>query len=566
MNKNIRNYLENCEIQKRVLSGGNLGFFECNILKKEMLFSQKVEEIVGYKLNGINDMYEFIKCIAYKEDAVLALKDLYDHINGNLTSYQSTFRIRTESGEIRWVLLKGKIFKDDTDKYNLLSGVMTDITDNKILEGCDSLTKIPNRAFFVEKLNNLIKINKAKNKKGALIHIDIDDFKAVNDNFGHYFGDMILKLFSQLIADLLGEYGEVARLGGDEFAILIYEFDDIKKVEKICKRIHKCIKEPFEIMGNQIYINVSLGVAIFPDDSSDVNELLKFCDFAMYKSKHNGKNTGTFFHKKLSEAYFRKLLIESELKNSIKNNELDIFYQPQINALNNKIIGCEALIRWNNNKLGNVSPNEFIPIAEKNGYIMEIGDWVLDKALKMASMWKQKGYNFNTISVNISPIQIKRDGFKDNILNTCKKYSINPSSLEIEITEGILMKISNEKIEELNELIKSGVNIAIDDFGTGYSSLNYLIALPINTVKIDKLFIDNIKNDKNIAVIKSIVQLSKALKYKIITEGVETKEQIDLLVALECTIIQGYYLSKPLSRSEFENFLKNQSEIVKIRC
>ncbi|WP_291702749.1 GGDEF and EAL domain-containing protein [Clostridium sp.] len=551
--------IENCEIYKRVLSGGDFGFFEWNTYENKLLISKKIEEIVGYKFDGIKDMYEFINVIAYEEDVILAKKHLCDYINGVLTSYGSTFRIRTQNGDIRWVFIKGKIFKDKIENYNLISGVMVDVTEDKVFEGCDRLTKIPNRAFFVEKLNNLIKINKVQNKKGALIHIDIDNFKTLNDNFSHHFADMILKLFSQLITNLLGKYGEVARLGGDEFIIFIYEFDDIEEIEKICSKIQERIKEPFEIMEKQIYITASLGVAVFPDDSLDINELLKFCDFAMYKSKLNGKNICTFFDKQISEAYFRKLLIESELKNSIKNNELYIFYQPQINALDNKVMGIEALLRWNNDKLGNVSPAEFIPIAENIGYITQIGNWVLDKSLEMARIWKNKGYELNTISVNISSTQIKRSDFKDTVINTCLKYDIQPSFLEIEITEATL--VCKDSIKVLNELIDSGVNLAIDDFGTGYSSLNYLTLLPVNTLKIDKSFIDNIQSENNQAVIKSIVYLSKSLKYKIITEGVETKEQVDLLFNLGCNIIQGYYFSKPIAEKEIENLLKNQSKI-----
>lgn len=548
--------IETDKMYKRALNGGNFGIFEWNINKNEMFISEKIHEITGYELNYIKNMAEFINIIVYEEDKTVAIKDLNNYINGFLPLYRSTFRIRAQNGDIRWMFLKGKIFKDKIENYNLFTGVMVDVTEDKVFEGCDSLTKIPNRVFFFEKLNDLIKMNKTHNKRGALIYIDIDNFKTLNDNLGHDFGDISLKLFAQLLTNLICGYGELARLGGDEFVILIYEFNDIKEIEEICNKIHECIRAPFQVMDNSIYMTVSLGVAVFPDDSSDIHELLKFCDFAMYKSKLKGRNMCTFFDKQLSETYFRKLLIESELKKSISNNELHIVYQPQINAVNNKIIGIEALIRWNNNKLGNVSPNEFIPIAENIGYITQIGDWILDEALKMASMLKNKGYNFNTISVNISPIQIKTSNFKDNILNTCAKYKINPSVLEIEITEGTLMEICKDKIEELKQLIKCGVNIALDDFGTGYSSLNYLITLPVNTLKIDKSFIDNIKNENNQAVIKSIVHLSKSLKYKIITEGVETKEQKDVLAELGCNIIQGYYFSKPLTEKEIEKLLK----------
>lgn len=548
----------------RILNAGNLGIWEWNINQNEIFISKEIKEMTGYKFDYIKDIVEFINTMVYEKDKMLALKDLNDYINGPLSFYQSTFRIRTEIGEIRWVLFKGKIIKDEIRNCNFFSGVMLDVTENKILEGCDNLTKVPNRAFFFEKLNNSIKMAKVHDKKGAIIYIDIDNLKILNDNLGHYFGDTILRLFSQSTSALVGRYGELARLGGDEFAILIYEFNDIKEIEKICNKIHDSIKKPFEILDNEIYITVSLGVTVFPDDSSDMNELLKFCDFAMYKSKHKGKNTSTFFDKQISEDYFRKIAIECELKNSIINNELHIFYQPQIDALSNEVIGVEALLRWNNNKLGNVSPSEFIPIAEKTGYIIQMGNWVLDKVLKTAYMWKEKGYKFNKIAVNVSPIQIKRNDFKDNLLNTCKKYNVPPSLLEIEITEGTLMEISKDKIEVLNQLIEIGMNIAIDDFGTGYSSLNYLITLPVNTLKIDKVFIDNIKSDKNKAVIKSIVHLSKFLKYKIITEGVETKEQMSLLIALGCNIIQGYYFSKPLPEFEIENLLKSQDEILEI--
>lgn len=556
--------IKNNRMYKRALNGGNFGIFEWNINKNEMFISEKVKEITGYKYSYIKNIAEFINTIAYKEDKLLAMKDLTDYINGSLQFYQSTFRIKSENEGIRWIILKGKIFKDKTEGCSLLSGVIAGVTENKILQGCDSLTEMPNRAFFFEKLNNSIRMTKIHNKKGALIYIDIDNFKTVNDTLGHHLGDMILIEFSQSIITLLGKNGELARLGGDEFVILIHKFNDVKEIEEICNKILRFIEKPLEIIDNQVYITASLGVTIFPDDSSDMDELLKFCDFAMYKSKHKGRNRCTFFDKQISEAYFRKILIECELKNSINNNELCIFYQPQIDALSNEVIGFEALLRWKNSKLGNVSPAEFIPIAENTGYIIQIGNWVLEEALKMASIWKEKGYKFNTISVNISPIQIKRSDFKDNILNACGKYNILPSLLEIEITEGTLMEIGKDKIEVLNELIQRGINIAIDDFGTGYSSLNYLITLPVNTLKMDKSFVKNIENDKNKAVIKSIVDLSQCLKYKIIAEGVETKEQIDLLTGLECNIIQGYYFSKPLPENEIENLFKNQSEIREI--
>jgi len=424
----------------------------------------------------------------------------------------------------------------------------------------DVLTGLTNSVYFFEKLNDKLEKTKLDNKKGAVIYIDIDNYKAINDNWGYCLGDQILQLFARVINNCIGKYAELTRLNGDEFVILVDEFDNIIEVEKICNNIYENLKKPFKLAQDKIYITVSMGISIFPDNSIDAEELLRFCDFAMYKSKHDGKGTYTIFNNKSLDVYYREVLIKSELKNAINKRELDIFYQPQINALNNKIIGMEALIRWNNDKLGSVSPTEFIPIAENTGDIVNIGEWIVDKVLKQTSIWKKKNYKFNTISLNISPIQMKKIDFKNKLLNSCAKYKIPPHLLEIEITEGTLIDVCEEKIELLNELIDSGINIAIDDFGTGYSSLSYLINIPINTLKIDKTFIDNIENYKNKVLIKSIVDLSKDLKYKIITEGVETKKQKNILTDLGCNIIQGFYFSKPLAKDKMENLLKSNSK------
>lgn len=544
-------------IHTYALNMGNFGVCKWNINKRKMFISEK---ITGYESKSIKSLTEFINSVAYEKDKMIAIQDLYDYINGFSAFYQSSFRIKTKYGKIKWVLFTGKIFEDETENSTILWTLMYDITNVKLYERCDGLTGLSNRKFFLIKLYNSVKMSLTHKKKGALIYIDIDNFKSINRNFGYHVGDCILKAFAQSITTLLGEHGELFRIEGDEFVILIYEFKDIKEIEEVCYKIREYLKEPFEIMDNEIFIGISLGVAVFPDDSSDPDELLKFCNLAMYKSKRKGKSVCTFFDRQKSQSYFRKILIESELKNSIINNELDVFYQPQIDVLSNEVIGVEALLRWNNSKLGNVSPTEFIPMAEDNGYIVQIGNWVLNRVISTACMWKEKGYKFNVISVNVSPVQLKTSNFKKNILDICAKYNVAPSLLEIEITERTLVEIDGDKLELLNELMENGVSIAIDDFGTGYSSLNYLVNLPVNTIKIDKSFVSNIHNDKNKAVISSIVNLSKYLKYKVITEGVETREQVDVLISLGCSLIQGYYFSKPLQENQIEDLLKHENK------
>lgn len=534
-------------------------FWKLNITTGEIFFSEKAKEMTGYRLNHIKSLSEFINAVACEKDKAAAMEDLLNYTKGISPVYQSVFRVESKNREIKWFLLNGKISRDPLVCCDLFSGVILDVTQNEFLKKHDNLTKLPNREFFYERLKNSIKRAKACNRKGAVIDIDINSFKTLNNNFGHNSGDIILKLLSQFLTTLLGKYDELARIGDDEFIILIHDFTDITELTEICNKIFEYLKTPVTIMDAEIYITVSVGIAIFPEDSSNADELLKLCSYAIYNSRQNGKNQYTFFDRGAAEIYFRKILIECEIKNAILNDEIYVFYQPQVDAISKKVTGIEALLRWNNNKLGNVSPAEFIPIAEKCGCITEIGNWVLDRVLKTASLWKEKGYKFDNISINISSIQIKENNFKDNLLNTCSKYNISPSLIEIEITEGTLVEICEEKIEMFHELMSAGIHIAIDDFGKGYSSFNYLVALPVNTLKIDKSFTDNIENDRYRFVVKNILDLSKSLKYKVITEGVETEEQLNLITELGCNIIQGYYFSKPIPENEIENLLKEQS-------
>jgi diguanylate cyclase (GGDEF)-like protein/PAS domain S-box-containing protein len=564
MGKNINNEMLTYEQCKEALNVNDIAIWQYNIKENNMVASEKWKNITGYNINEFENLMQFIEKTAIDEDKVSGLNDLNFCMEGKTSFYRSEYRIITKTKAIKWVLFKGKILKDCKGGFKYLAGLVSDITEEKYKETaiadimyCDSLTGLPNRDSFLIVFKNIIQKTISTHKKGALIFIDLDNFKAINDTLGHHYGDLLLKVFSQLLNICVKDYGKLFRLGGDEFIIIIDKFNSIDNLKELCSNILNDCKKPFELNEKQVYVTTSMGISIFPKDSSDINNLLKFADLAMYQSKSKGKNTYTFFEESISKAYSRKIIIEQELKNSIKNNELFIVYQPQINASENKIIGLEALLRWHNKKLGFVSPVEFIPIAEKTGIILDIGDWVLDKVCKKINEFKQKKYDLKNISVNISPIQIKEPDFKNKIIKVCEKNGIPLNLLEIEITEETLMKIDSKKIVDWNELINKGINISIDDFGTGYSSLNYLTVLPVNTLKIDKSFIDNILNEKNRIVIECILNLSKSLKYKVIAEGVETKEQLDLLMELRCNIIQGYYFSKPVSEDEVELMFKN---------
>ena len=550
--------LEHESIYKHVYDIGDIGIFKWNMDKNELVIHEK---ITGYQLNSLKNMAEYIKAVAYEKDQMLALHNLNDYIKGKKLLYQSTFRVKTKDGQIKWVLFKGELFKHKKKNDRALSMFMFDVTGNKMYEGHDNLTNLINKRLLEEKLDALIKTNKDKNKNGALIYIDIKNFRALNSKYGFYFGNMVLKRFSQSISNLLENHSELARINGDKFVIVVHKFDTIKALENLCDKIIDSLNNPFEIADKKIYISVSIGLTMFPNDSSDVNELITLSELAVYKSKHNVENTYTFFDRQMYQSYVRENLIKSELKNAIENNELYICYQPQFNSVSQELLGIEALLRWKNNKLGDVSPAEFIPIAEDNGYIEQIGNWVLENALKTACFWKTKGYKFKTIAVNVSPIQLKSNNFKEKLLKIYETYNIPYEMLELELTEGTLLEMTKETVALLYDLKNSGINIAIDDFGTGYSNMCYLLHLPINTIKIDKALIDNVTNEKNKALIRAIIVLFQQLDYKIVAEGAETKEQVEILTSLGCNLIQSYYFSKPLPKKEFELFLKNQKEI-----
>lgn len=564
MKKGNLGYIENFEMYRQAIEEANIAVWEW-MLKENIFFaSAALKKITQYDTSDYNSLLNFIENMAIYEDIESAINDLNFFMEGKVPFYRSEFRIITKENKLKWILFKGNMIKGENGEVRSLFGIVSDITEEKdsqriSTEGLyyDSTTKLPNRDLFLMDFKNVLDKTIHFNQEGAIMFVDLDNFKSINDTLGHDYGDLVLKVFSQLLNICVKNYGDLYRLGGDEFIVLIEKLDSIEKLKEICNMILNYCKKPFELNEKQLYMTTSIGISIFPRDSYASNDLLKFADLAMYESKARGKNTYTFFEQALSESYTRRILIENELKEAIKRNELYIVYQPQIDALENRIVGFEALLRWNNKKLGFVSPAEFIPIAERTGIILDIGDWVVNKVCKKIREFKEKKYKFNNAAINVSPIQIKETNFKDRIISVCKENRISLSLLEIEITERVLIESNDEKIADLNELIKKGINISIDDFGTGYSSLSYLTVLPINTLKIDKSFIDNIRDEKNRAVIECILNLSKSLKYKVIAEGVEIEEQLEILMNLGCNIIQGYYFSKPVGEDELEEMLKN---------
>jgi predicted signal transduction protein with EAL and GGDEF domain len=351
----------------------------------------------------------------------------------------------------------------------------------------------------------------------------------------------------------------VARMSGDEFIIIVPDIKNKEYLRNIIELINESFQNPFEVLDVQTYVTVSMGISVFQGKNSETNQILRNADIVLHEAKMQGKNNFVLYEDKLEYAINRKKMIENKLQKALENDEFEIYYQPQVDTNYHKIRGIEALLRWKSPELGSVPPSEFISIAEESGLINKIGEWVLKKACMQARKWKEKEYSFDTISVNISPKQVKNGCFFDLIQAALLESGLDPKYLEIEITEGTLIKSIEERSKLLERLINQGIRVSIDDFGKGYSSLNYLTILPINTLKIDKSFIDKIcKDNKSLYIVECIIELSKKLNYNVIAEGVESFEQKDLLKKIGCTYIQGYYYSKPLPAPMIEDIFNDK--------
>lgn len=451
------------------------------------------------------------------------------------------------------------IFKNDKVKEVL--GTTFDITDRKkdeekikYMAYHDSLTGIPNRTYILKAIQAEIEAN----RPFSLLFVDLDRFKSINDSLGHSVGDELLKAFSNRLQAFDLSINVVARFGGDEFLILIPE-DDKEKVAQIARNLIEKLTGFYTVSDIETYVSPSLGISMYPSDGNNADELIKNADAAMYRAKaqsqSQGENTFSFYDSSLIEDLQRKVLLETELRKAIEDEQFELYYQPQVNIKTREIVGVEALLRWNHPNLGIVSPLDFIPLAEETGLIIPIGEWVLKEASKQAKSWQNAGYPEITMAVNVSIRQFMSHGFTDVVKEVLQKVNLHPKYLELEITESMTIDVKQtERI--LDKLQQIGVKVSIDDFGSGYSSLNYLSNLPINKLKIDRVFLLNFDMN-NKAVIKAIISLAKNLDLEVLAEGVETADHVQFLKNLSCHLVQGYHYFKPLPASELEAYLKN---------
>lgn len=436
--------------------------------------------------------------------------------------------------------------------------VFTDITEikqsqNKLnfLAHHDALTSLPNRLFFNQKLEKALNHAKRIDSKLAILFIDLDRFKNINDSFGHTAGDHLLMHLSEGLKKIVRLEDTVARISGDEFIIL---FEDIKSTETVVGAIEKIMNvfaSSFTIEGHNIRITASIGISLYPMDGTNATDLIRNADAAMYRAKDEGRNTFQFYTRDLTEKAYERVIMETELREALTKKELYLHYQPQIDLKTKRLIGLEALLRWNHPRLAFVSPEQFIPLAEDSGLIEPIGEWVLKEACQQAKNWLDQGISFGRIAVNISGVQVNRGELSNVVHNTLIETGLPADFLELEVTEGVIMKQAEHAIVQLNKLRELGILLSIDDFGTGYSSLSYLKQLPIHKLKIDRSFVcDVLEDNDDRAIINAIIAMGKSLGLSIIAEGVENVEQEQYLLASGCDEAQGYLYSKPVSADD----------------
>jgi diguanylate cyclase (GGDEF)-like protein/PAS domain S-box-containing protein len=478
-----------------------------------------------------------------------------------MVSFETTFKRKDEStypAECKLQLVEPE------DSLSEILVWVQDITERKQMENTirqmayyDSLTGLPNRNLLNDRLAVALANASRNNQKVAILFLDLDHFKTINDSLGHETGDQLLQQVSMRIRNIMRKQDTIARMGGDEFIILIPGLKDANPTAKLAEKILDAVTPAFKIGDNELYVGCSIGISIFPDDGMEIKTLLKNSDLAMYRAKEKGRNTFQLYTPSMNFKAMERLAVEKNLRKALDREEFELYYQPKINLQSGEISGMEALIRWDSPELGLVMPNQFIPISEETRLIIQLGHWVLLTASRQVNIWREAGLPQIPISINLSVVQFTHPNLVSEVDKVLKQTKIPPHQLELEITESVLMEDTTLAVSILKKLSAMGIKISIDDFGTGFSSLNYLKKLPLDCLKIDRTFIKDFNLQTNSALTKAIVNLGQSLNMKTIAEGVETEEQRKFLKELNCDEAQGYLFGKPIPKDEMSALLKS---------
>lgn len=517
------------------------------------------KEITGYKEDFI--------IMTFDEFRSYFRQDYFDILNDGIKNNLEEIEVKITNilGVDIWISVKGQARKSNKGEFLGFEGYVHNITKEKeahlkleYISYYDELTGLNNRKQFKNIIEKELEKHIVSESRGALIIIDIDNFKFINDSYGHKCGDILLEKFSEDLKKIFNDDQLLCRFGGDEFLIFISSISYLNEINTTVRKIMDILKNPYDINGHKIYSSTSIGVSVFPDDGEDFEVLLKNADAAMYIAKSNGKNQWQMFNNNISREINRIYSIQRGLRTALDNDEMFVVFQPKVRLTDDEVNGFEALLRWKSNEIGFVSPGEFIPVAENTRLIIPIGKFVLREVFAKVKYLLSEGYDNFKIAVNLSEIQLRDGNLLEYFNSLIEEFNVSPKYIEVEITESMIMKSVDKNIECLLQIKELGASIALDDFGTGYSSLNHLTKLPIDVLKIDRSFvIDIAENDKSRYIVENIIQLSHKLGMTVVAEGVEEKEQVDYLRSIECDTVQGFYYSKP---EYFENIISMLSK------
>ncbi len=555
----------------------HIGSWEWNVQKDELYCSEELFRIFTADTIGFDSTYQsFINSI-HPLDREFVTTSIEEALYKGKT-YNIDHRILLPGGVERIVHAEAEVSRDEDGRPIWMAGIMQDITDRKRAEEqiynlayFDNLTGLPNRLLFKEHLSHALAHASRANRMAAILFLDLDRFKYINDTLGHSIGDKLLQAVAESLvvcvrkSDTVGrdELGEltssVSRLGGDEFTVLLTDIAALQDAAKVARRIINAVSKPFNLDGHEVIVTTSIGISLFPADGKDVVTLIKNADTAMYHAKDLGRNNFQFYTKSMNATAYERLLLENHLRKALEREEFLLYFQPQFDIVSEEIIGVEALVRWQHPDLGMVSPGEFIPLAEETGLIVQIDEWVLKAACAQNKAWQAEGLPPITVAVNLSGQNFFRKNLVENIFRITKDIDLDPQCLELELTESVLMKNAREAATTLAALKEMGLRISIDDFGTGYSSLSYLKRFPLDTLKIDQSFVREITTDADSAAITTaIIAMAHSLKLRVLAEGVETEEQLGFLRNHGCQALQGFLFSRPLPAAQVVQFLKGR--------
>ena len=515
-------------------------------------------EITGYTLEEARGANPSLIRSGRQDDAFF--KSMWNSVI-ETGHWQGEIWNRRKNGELFPQLLTVSTVYDDAGRPSHYVGVMTDISQLKHSEAKlehlahhDPLTGLPNRLLLQSRLQHALERAERHGARVAVLYIDLDRFKNVNDSLGHPVGDTLLDALAQRLLGRLRDEDTLGRLGGDEFLLILENAKRPEDAANMAQALIALLEKPFSLPGgHEVYVGASIGISLFPEDGTSVTELVQHADVAMYKAKEMGRNTCSFYTPALTHAANERLEMEARLRRALQQNEFVLHYQPQVDMATGAVAGCEALLRWNDPERGMIPPDRFVPLAEETGLIVPIGDWVLAEACSQARVWREQGLPVPSISVNISTRQLRQPGFAGSVAQALQASGLEPERLKLELTESMIMHHEEHAEGLLRELKTLGVRLSIDDFGTGYSSLAYLKRFPIDELKIDRSFVQDLTDDSNdMEIAAAIISMAHSLRLNVVAEGVETSAQREFLAAQGCQSFQGFLVSRPVPAAEFE--------------